>query len=317
MTARPRVVLTAIAVLVVLGGCSVISSSGPPTNAAPVTPLAVPTDEPPGAAMPATEADAGAPPLQSFPGISARRGLDVEALLSAHVEYLSTRSYTVEWARWTVGATGPVAQRFQRRVQVGDDGTYLRRDERSRYGDVTTTYVGTDAAFRRVVGEENTSVTRIHRRGGEPANQRFARLVAFELGAFFSNGYDELDVVERDGRFYARVFTTRPPPQLGEIYDAYTLRNFTATAWVAPDGYVQAVHYEFDLVGFDERLAVEWRYSYSDVGTTTVETPPWLPASAAVEPSTNATAVPDESASPTPDPARVPPPTVANESAAD
>lgn len=310
MSARPDWPLVAVTLLVVLAGCSAFAPAPERQATETVTPAPVPTVS--GDAAPtATATLTDRPELAQFAGVSARQGLDVETLLAAHVETLSTRSYTVEWTRRTVGGSGPVAREFQRRVEVADDDTYLRRAEGGRGAVVTTTYVGADGAYERVVEDGNASVTPVTVRDTDPAREQFARLVAFEMSAFFGAGYEDLDVVERDGRAYARVFTTRPPPQLGEIYDAYTLRNFSATAWVAPEGYVQAVHYEFDLVGFEDSLAVEWRYAYTDLGATSVDRPAWVPAA------TTGPEPADGTATPTPDPARVPPPTVANETTPD
>ncbi len=269
--------MAAITLLVVLGGCSALSPSADAPATDTITPVPVPSATDSAGTTPTAAAPTVRSDLDSFPGVSARTGIDVERLLSAHVAYLSTRSYTVEWARWTAGGTQSVADRFERRVEVADDGTYLRRDRGVGSRNVTTTYVGPEGAYRRVVTDEKTVVTPVSVRDDDPARERFAHLVAFEVSAFLRSGYDELDVVERGGRRYARVFATRAPPELAQIYDAYALRNFTATLWIAPEGYVQAVHYEFDLVGTERSFSVEWRYAYTEVGETTVDRPPWAP----------------------------------------
>ncbi|WP_436923432.1 DUF7537 family lipoprotein [Halosimplex amylolyticum] len=318
MTRRPEWVLIAVGLLVVLGGCSALSPSTDEPTTRTITPVPVPSDTDAAAGTPVAAEPTVRSGLDSFAGVSAGHGIDVERLLAAHVVYLSTHSYTVEWARWTAGGTESVANRFQRRVEVADDETYLRRNRGISYGNVTSTYVGPEGAYRRVVGDDATDVTPVTVRDDDAARERFAHLVAFEVRAFLGNGYDELDVVERDGRRYARVFVTRPPPQLAQIYDAYALRNFSATLWVAPEGYVQAVHYEFDLVGAEYSFAVEWRYAYTAVGETTVDRPPWVPTGGTAGASSNATAT---DAAPTgtqtPDPSRVPPPTAPNATAAD
>ncbi|ELZ26348.1 hypothetical protein C475_09017 [Halosimplex carlsbadense 2-9-1] len=115
-----------------------------------------------------------------------------------------------------------------------------------------------------------------------------------------------MEVVTRDGRPYARVVSDNVPPQIPETYSAYAVHDFAATLWIAPEGYVSAVHYEFDLRNIDERIAVEWRYTYDRVGETTVDRPEWVP-----EP----TATP--SPTPTDDPSRIPPATVADTPTAD
>ncbi|MFB6140675.1 MAG: hypothetical protein ABEJ26_09605 [Halosimplex sp.] len=304
MSRRSRAALVAAACLLALSGCNAFAPSAEPATDT-VTPVPIPTVDASGQATPTARSPTARPELARFPGVSSRRGIDVATLLAAHVRYLSARSYTVTWTRRTAGGTGPVARQFRHRIAVGDDAS-LRHTEGDRTGPVTT-YVGA-VAYRRVVADGAATVEPADVADSEGAGERFAQLVAFEVRAFFGNGYDTLDVVERDGRRYARAFTTRPPPELASIYDAYALRNFTATVWVAPQGYVQALHYEFELVSPEDSLAVEWRYAYTDVGETTVERPTWVPA--------NATASPPVAATRTPEPARVPPPTVANATAA-
>ncbi|WP_415378463.1 hypothetical protein [Halosimplex sp. TS25] len=312
MIRRPNWILVAVGALVVLAGCSALGPSTDAPATETITPVPVPSAVDSEAATPAETPTARAG-LDAFPGVSARRGIDVERVLSAHVVYLSTRSYTVEWARWTAGGTESVADRFRRRVEVADDETYLRRDRGVGARNVASTYVGPEGAYRRVLDENTAVVTPVTVRDTDPARERFAHLVAFEVSSFLRSGYDDLDVVERDGRRYARVFTTRPPPQLVQIYDAYALRNFSATLWIAPEGYVQAVHYEFDLVGAERSFGVEWRYAYTDIGETTVDRPPWVPTDGATgTPANVSTSGAPPTDAPTPDPSRVPPSTVTN-----
>ena len=322
MTRRLRWAVVAVALLALLAGCNVFASSQDSPVTETVTPVPVPsvTDS---AAMSRPETATVGSGLGAFLGVSAAGGIDVEVLLETHVSVLSTKSYTVEWARRTAGGTGPVSQRFERRVEVAGDDTYLRRDEGIRTGNVTTTYVDSEVGYRRVVDDMGVTVDPVSVRPEGAARERFARLVSFEVRTFFADGYDDLTVVERDGRPYARVFTTRAPPLLAQIYDAYTLTNFTATMWIAPEGYVQAVHYEFDLVDVETTIPVEWRYSYTEIGETTVDRPQWVPENATDSSRENGTdrtpsgTATDRSATPTrtPDPARVPPSTASNATA--
>ncbi|WP_459194655.1 DUF7537 family lipoprotein [Halosimplex sp. J119] len=323
MTTRRRWATVAVAFLLVLAGCNVLSSSGGESITETVTPVPVPSAVDSGTQTETAATTTGIG-VGAFPGISARRGIDVDRLLSAHVVSLATQSYTVEWERWAGGGAGPVADRFQRRVEIADDGTYLRRERGVRDGNVTSMYVGPEGAYHRTVSDEETAVTSVSIRDEDSANERFAKLVTYEVRAFLSEGYDTLDVVERGDRRYARVFVTRPPPELAAVYDAYALRNFSATVWIAPEGYVRALHYEFDLVGAQSGFAVEWRYAYFAVGETTVERPPWVPTNGTVTPrngtagSTDIERSPLQStATPTADPSRVPVPDAGNATDAD
>ena len=316
MTRRVRWAVVAVAFLALLAGCTVFTSSQDSPVTETVTPVPVPSVTDSAETADRETAAVGREPGR-FPGVSAESGIDLDVLLETHVAVLSSNSYTLEWARWTAGGDGAVSQQFERRLEVADDNIYLRRDKGVRSGNVTTTYVDGTVGYRRVASDRDVTVDRRSVRRDDAARERFARLVSFEVRTFFEEGGDDLTVVERNGRPYARVFTTRAPPLLGEIYDAYAVQNFTATMWVAPEGYVQAVHYEFDLVDLDTTIPVEWRYSYADIGETTVDRPAWVPENA-----TNASRMNGTDATPagvttdrtatstrTPDPARVPPST--------
>ncbi|MFC7193686.1 hypothetical protein ACFQL4_01975 [Halosimplex aquaticum] len=107
MTRRRRWAMAAITLLVVLGGCSALSPSADAPATDTITPVPVPSATDSAGTTPTAAAPTVRSDLDSFPGVSARTGIDVERLLSAHVAYLSTRSYTVEWARWTAGGPSP------------------------------------------------------------------------------------------------------------------------------------------------------------------------------------------------------------------
>jgi len=308
MTRGRRWAAVAVALLAVLAGCNVFAPSPEAGPTETVTPVPVPTVSDSAAAP----SDTATPRrgLSSFPGISIRSGVDIDAVLASHVSVLSAQSYTAEWVRRAGDGPPSIARRFQRRVEVGEGETHLRRAGGDHYGNVTATYVNGTRGYRRVVSDRDTTVTPFPVQRPDAASERFAQLVSFEVRTFFEEGYDDLAVVERGGRPYARVFTTRTPPLVEYIYDAYTVQNFTATMWVAPEGYVQAVHYEFDLVTGSQRVPVEWRYKYTGVGETTVDRPAWVPETA-----TDASGVTTDrtaTSTRTPDPARVPPSTASN-----
>jgi len=290
--------LVAVALLVVLAGCSVFAGADQPTPAETVTPAPVPDLGPTDTPAPATPWER----LGSFPAISAQGDINVSGLLAAHIAFLSDRPYTLEWERRTTGGSGAITKEYDRRIAVGADGRYLIRNADGGTN-TTTTYGDRDGAYRRVERANGTGVAPAPMRLTEPVGKRYAETVSFEVLTFLNEGYDSVDVVTRDGRPYARIVSGNVPPQIPETYSDYAVHDFAATMWVAPGGYVRAVHYEFDLLNVDERIAVEWRYTYDSVGETTVERPEWVPAPSTTPPT------------PTEDPARVPPETVANASA--
>ncbi|QPV62036.1 hypothetical protein I7X12_14945 [Halosimplex litoreum] len=293
--------LVAVALVVVLAGCSVFAGGGQPTPAQTVTPAPVPdlgpTDTPP----PATPRER----LGAFPAISAEGDINVSGLFTAHIAYLSDHSYTLEWNRRTAGGSGPIAREYDRRIAVGADGSFLVRNA-DEGTNTTVTYGDRDGAYRRVEGSNGADAEPVPAGLTDPVGQRYAETVSFEILTFLNEGYDSVEVVTRNGRPYARVVSDNVPPQIPETYSAYAVHDFAATLWIAPEGYVSAVHYEFDLRNIDERIAVEWRYTYDRVGETTVDRPEWVPES-----------TPVPSPTPTDDPSRVPPATVASTSTAD
>ncbi|WP_436931368.1 hypothetical protein [Halosimplex halobium] len=314
--------LVATALLVVLAGCSALAGGGEPTPADTVTPAPVPelgsTDTP----APSTPRER----LGAFPAISAGGTVNASGLYAAHVDYLSSHSYTLSWERRTAGGDGVITREYDRRIAVGADGRFLVRNEDGGTN-LTLTYGDREGAYRRVVSPNGTAVSPVTMPVTGPAGQRYAEAVSFEVLMFVETGYDSVDVVTRDGRPYARIVSDHVPPAIPETYSAYAVHDFRATLWVAPEGYVRAVHYEFVLRNVDERIAVEWRYTYDRVGETTVDRPGWVPdaatdrrgtaaPSSTVTPSGTAGPPPTANPSPTPtaDPARVPPETVANAS---
>ncbi|WP_123539346.1 DUF7537 family lipoprotein [Halosimplex salinum] len=319
MSSRGGRLLIVVAALALLAGCSAFAVGEESTPRETLTPAPVPDDGVGETATPSSTTDA----FGAYSSISATGSVDADRLYASHINYLSSRSYTVGWERRTAGGSGPITREYRRHVAVQDDETYLRRAEGSASDNETLTYATPEGTYRRVLGPDGTTVSRVVPRNTGPARERFAKTITFEALAFLRSGYDEIDVVERDGRHYARVISEHPPTQIVETYAAYAVHDFTATVWIAPEGYVRAIHYEFDLINVDERIAVEWRYDYTDVGKTTVERPAWVPGTAtdAGPAGTNGTAAPSErapgTATPTADPSRVPPPTAVNVTTAD
>jgi hypothetical protein len=292
--------LVAVALLVVLAGCSVFAGGGEPTPAETVTPAPVPDLGPTDTPAPETPRER----LGAFPSISAEGDINVSGLFATHIAYLSEQSYTLAWERRTAGGSGAITREYDRRIAVGDDGRFLVRNA-DEGTNTTVTYGDRDGAYRRVEGPNGTGAEPVPAGLTDPVGQRYAETVSFEILTFLNEGYDSVEVVTRNGRPYARVVSGNVPPQIPETYSAYAVHDFAATLWIAPEGYVSAVHYEFDLRNIDERIAVEWRYTYDRVGETTVDRPEWVPEPTPTRPP------------PTDDPSRVPPATVANTSTAD
>lgn len=285
MRSRPAATL-AVAALLVLSGCTAFAPGGGPGVTETVTPVPVdPSTPAPATETPPTVSPSGDLPAADggptvadaageFPGIAANGSVDAAALFDAHVAYLSERSYRLEWSRLTSGGSGAVTESFRRSAAVQNATTYLRRDARPSLDRAVETYGDPTGTYRRPA-DENASVMT-----GPPtvdARERFTGEVVFEVSTFAGQGHPRVDIVERGDRRYARLFTTNAPRQITEVYAAYSVRNFTATVWVAPEGYVRSIQYAFELRRIGERISVQWRFDYVDVGRTTVERPDWVP----------------------------------------
>ncbi|MEF8885512.1 MAG: hypothetical protein V5A44_10375, partial [Haloarculaceae archaeon] len=201
--------------------------------------------------------------------------VDLEALFDRHVETLGNRSFTFVQRRRTSGATGTIGAEYDHRVAVANDTTYTRRDTAGRSDRVVRTFIDPTGVYRRVEAPNGSTRTTAVQGGAANARQRFAVLTGSIVGLLFVTADARVDTTERGGVRYARLYSRTPPEYLVSIYDDYNMTDFSATVWVHPDGYVRTFHYEFALVNGSQRIRVDERYFYTEVGSTTVERPAW------------------------------------------
>jgi hypothetical protein len=230
--------------------------------------MAVPTDTP---------VETLAPP----PGIAPNGSVTPGALLRAHYAVLDNRSFT--WRldyRRSVDESGPATAEVasnatvdvaERRLRVASNGSYhlVRRmtgmTGGSVYADDTGTYVRSSLS--------NGSGYRSA--GGELDYRHYLR-TSQTLGRFFSVAAASVSTVERDGRTYYRVHVTDPPPTLADGHAKQTITDYTATAYVTPDGLIRALAVEYNYTLGEDRVTVSFRSVFRDVGTTTVTRPEWV-----------------------------------------
>lgn len=256
-----RLALVAL-VAVVLAGCSVFSPS--PDASAPaetVTPAPVPTD-----------AGTDEPNMSLPPGVAADGSLSPADLAAAHYDALGGRSFawTQEYERGAPAAES-AATTVSRRLLVGSDGSFrfdrrLSADRRGAvYADESGTYVRSRI--------ENASERRYHERRFDyrrylPTQQTLTRYLPTE-GASVSR-------VDRRGREYLRIHATSPPATVRNGHAKQTVHNYTATAYVTPEGVVRSVVVRYEYTLRDDRIAVSIRENYEAIDGTTVERPDWV-----------------------------------------
>ena len=260
--------------LLVLSGCR-LPATGPGPTAAErtVTPVPVETRSPAGVGT--------SPPPSSttpwdVPGIEGP-SVDVDALLGTHERHLTGQSYTLVWSR-RVSGTGPgIPDTTEEAVAVENESRVRIRiterpaeDAPRRY----VTYVDRSGVYRLTDGPNASRVDR-SLTGSVNVTRLFARRPFPVVRSLLNTDAATVSYVAHDGTRYARLVTRRTPPSLQRNYE-YDVRGFSATVWVHPDGYLRSVYYQFALVGDGERARVSVRYSYADVGTTTVSEPRWV-----------------------------------------
>ena len=260
--------------ILVLSGCRLPATGAGPTVAErTVTPAPVETESPTGVG--ASPSPSSTTPWD-VPGIEGSSA-DVDALLTAHERHLAGRSYTLVWSR-RVSGTGPgIPDTIDEEVAIENESRFRIRITESpaeRTSRHYVTYVDRSGVYR-LTDEPNAS--RVDRSLTADVNvtRLFARRPFPVVRSLLGTDAVTLSYVAHDGTRYARLVTRRTPPYLQRNYE-YDVREFSATVWVHPDGYLRSVYYQFALVRDGERATVSVRYSYTDVGTTAVTEPRWV-----------------------------------------
>jgi len=276
--------LTLVAMLAVaLAGCNAVSSATTAGPEDPVTPLSVPTDTPvPG------------PEFSAPPGIAANGSVDTAALGRAHRAALGEQSFT-----WTVAFEQRALDSevrvdgVEKRLQVGPEGAYLIRTQRS-VRERQILYADDDRTYSRIV-LNNRSVDRSL---DTTIDYRHYLTTEQSLGTYLSTGGASIDRVDRRGQRFYRIHVTSPPEALRDGHPKQTIHNYTATAYVTASGLVRTlvVHYDYTLR--NDHLAVTRRAEYDMLGETTVERPAWA-GGPAPGPSSTAATDSDSPAQPT------------------
>lgn len=240
-----RLSVLALALVVVLAGCSGGGTTTAPPNAdgpgtTPTqTPVAVPDDAP--------------------PGITAS-GIDADALVSAHTDALSQRNYTLS-VRQRIGDGG-----LDVTALVGTDRSPALIDLATATAN-RTTYVGADAVYERRLDAGNQTVRRIDT-VSVPTGATYVQQVLDDAN-FSYNG-----TVERDGRTLYRVDAhlddlTRTFSDAEPVY-------FHGQLLVTESGIVTDLTYDLSIDVNQTRRELSVRATVTDIGATDVPRPDWV-----------------------------------------
>jgi hypothetical protein len=299
---RNGLLAVVVALLLVLSGCNTLQGTDTPTASPTPVPTLQPTStQPSGATSTDTMGERTtetADPDFSPPGISPDGISAPFTVASVHGDVLRNDSYTMREFSEIRYTNGTVVTSEHITANIGPDDTrYLYR--RTVIGTATAllgggngtivNYANGSVVFRKTVVEGTvTGPVLVLDGDGEPASPMAVNHGANtnRIGTAFSrlSNVSVTRVNDTAVRIHATEFVpdsirfdARP------IHDV-SLDSFSAT--ITTDGFVRTYRYSFEGSLDGHPVMVTRRVRYSDVGTTTVEAPPWYDE--AVE---NATAV--------------------------
>jgi hypothetical protein len=275
----------AVCVLLVLAGCSAIPGGSGGAAAETTTDATGESETTAGTNGDSTGGDADLPPGLSTDGVT-----DAAALAAAHEKWLEGQLYTYDREVTVVARNGTQLGRWSQHVQVGANRLEFNHTQTGEglsvsgadigesqvYTDGSVTFWKADAfrdGFRREPG-----------RGFAAATFSSEQLLADVLNASetsvteVESGEDETGDSDGETRYRVRAENgsetlTYDPPN-GTVTVEVT--NVTATAVVAPSGFVRNVTYEFDFVRGNVSGHRTMTVRYTAVGETTVEVPAWV-----------------------------------------
>lgn len=240
-------------------GTPIETPQAPSTSPATATVSMTPTSEP--------------TPLP--PGLNATGLIDPEALIDAHMETIVGRSYT-----WTL-----TYQVFVRNARSVERREVVRVRRQSRYvtnvsgntrktdrADPTATVSAYGGGGFRYTKRETDNETRYQRTALTYRNDRSRYAVRSRvlLAKFlWGNHSARVSETQRDGDT-VYILT---------LVDSTTDEDVstTTTAVIEPNGFIRSLRWKSVATGQDQ-ISVVISFRYTDVGATTVESPPWLAA---------------------------------------
>jgi uncharacterized protein YceK len=276
-----RTIAVVAALAVAMAGCStVVPADAGERPSATVTPAPVPTD------TATAERDLSLPP-----GVDADGSVSAGALWMAHNGVVREQSFTwqVEYERRNRD-TGAVVDSVSKHMRVDANGSYLLQTERSTR-ERKTVYAGETGTYLKNVFENVSTERELDYEFGH----RRHLLTPQSLYRYLSADSATVTEMRRGDHTFYRIHVTAPPVGVNERHPDQVVRNYSATAYLTPEGLVRTlvVRYDYRLRGEDVSLYL--RTEYRQVGETAVERPDWA-AELARAPAPGSTATPTPSA---------------------
>lgn len=285
MTLRPALVV-AVAVVVVLAGCGAapFGSDARATPAETLTPVPVSTPE-----------VSSSTPVRRPPGVSLDGTIDATRLREAHVDAITDRSYrwTLDYDVDTPGRSEPIfEQGFTRRAIVEPDRFLVWQVDDGEPLNQSLFVNETGGYLRTVQGNVTRNETLVRPGTSE------SYLASGQIVERFLSGMDpDVTRVEHEGTTYYRLHDrTGLPPLLERL--AATIRNYSVTAYVTPEGFVRSMTVSYERYWDSDFEYVSIRFYYDDVGSATVDRPAWVDGLSLATP----TPTPDATTTPEPAP---------------
>jgi len=256
--------VVAVALVVLVAGCGAVpfgsgEDPAPPTDT--VTPVPLTTD----GSETATGTPRGLPP-----GVDADGSVNARALGEAHQAFVENRSYT--WfVKYDTGNDEFIGGVFVRRAVVGQ-GTFYVEQVSPGPSPNSTLYVNETGGFLRTI-EENETRFELLNIPGEHTEYVFA---SDAIRRFLTGPQFNVTSVDRGGQTYYRLHTVggTGPRRLTEA--SGVVSNYSATAYVTPDGFVKSLSVEYDRRIDRNHTQVTFRYDYSGLGESRPTAPEWV-----------------------------------------
>ncbi|PSP26058.1 hypothetical protein BRC64_12500 [Halobacteriales archaeon QH_10_67_22] len=248
--------LVAVAAATVVAGCGALGGGSVET----VTPAPVPTD---GVAYP--------------PGVAAD-GVSPARVANAHERTLLTTNYTVSSRRAVVGPNGTMRTTNRTRTVAAGGETYAGRFDRT-VGDspLATLPLTLEYWTNGSVYASREFVSGSPEYYGWSQGDRATEDV--DYSTVLTRTFDAVDVRVADRSADGVVLVgsrLRRPDRLPNQPYLTDPRNVSLTARVTDDGVVSRWRLAYDATVADRPVRVVWRITVADVGTTTVDRPPWV-----------------------------------------
>lgn len=261
---RALIVLLAV---VLLAGCSGLSTVGEDTTTMTPAPVPSPSET-------ATETNI------LPPGVTGNGVTNVDLLADAHQRAILNRSYTWNARRVVLNQSdgGRTGDDVRQTAHVENEMTYsywtnhqtIWRDGRPRQLGNFMTYAGPTGGYVRYKHTEaNTQY-----RSFQPPPARVS------VGGNAMSAIEQYLQVEAATLSKIRTEDTLLYELRGNgtqaVVDSGTVTNYTVRALIKPDGFVRSLDVRYQRRDNGQRQVVEFTYSYESLGETTVDRPAWV-----------------------------------------